>query len=88
MSDQCCQSRLQTRTCDAGPFPLVGLAVIKYSVLWVGGGHVIATLLVKQHGQDGHMVLPQAIRSETRGACLHERIDYGQARARHVCFMA
>lgn len=85
--DKCCQSRLETRAFDAWPFPLVGLADVRMSVLWFGGGQARPTLLVKRHGEDGHMVLSQATRSEARGACLHERNDYGHARVRHLYFM-
>jgi hypothetical protein len=55
-SDHSCQSHVQTRAFDAGPFPLVGLADIRISVSWVCGGRVNPKLLVKRHGKHGHMV--------------------------------
>ena len=66
-SDKCCQSHLQTLACETGRVPLVGRAGIKMPVLWLGGGQVSSMLLVKRHREDGHMVLPQATRSEARG---------------------
>lgn len=52
-SDHSCQSHVQTRAYDVGPFPLVGLADIRISVSWGGGGHVNPTLLVKLQGKSG-----------------------------------
>jgi hypothetical protein len=69
-NDHSCQSRVQTRAFDAGPFPLVGLADIRMSGLWVGG-HVNPTLLVKWHEEGDHMVLSQATGPKTKGVCTH-----------------
>jgi hypothetical protein len=48
-SDHSCQSLVQTRAFDAGPFPLVGLADTRICVSWVGGCHANLKLLVKRH---------------------------------------
>jgi hypothetical protein len=66
-SDQRCQSRVQTRTLDAGPLPLVGLADVRIPVLWIGSGHVNPKLLMKRHGKIGHMVLHKLLDQRQEG---------------------
>lgn len=71
-SDHSCRSHVQTRAYDVGPFPLVGLADIRISVSWDGGGHVNPTLLVKLHGK------------KWVTWCFHKLLDYRQEEPVHT----